>query len=377
MAEVEDTLFNRVFRDTFRNRGKMGNRYPLDLVALRRDLANAQRYVLDDKFAEMLAHLACVPFRVPMERQPDVLDSLRHSAIPPHDIMWVEYNGHAFRKGLLEMDHGDAAISKNDVFGHELLPPSEAIIKETGWLIKRVDNVATLLYFVTDEHGEGMVLPFSYLWSLNDDQFEMEDDLKADTVAGMFAHGVSGLQDPRIAVVEHWPRTKTSHVIVEDANSGDKFPVSKLVIEFGGVVRYALAFLATLDSTPKIKTEVKPHRGFMGKGQVRQYLSHVALTLQLPAKQTMTRYAKKLIAMARRGWHKVRAHHRVMHKVLGGRYCARRDDHLWSAYDETKHAVCTQCDATRVWIELPNGRGDPTIAVQQRTVTHVTRGELH
>ena len=61
---------------------------------------------------------------------------------------------------------------------------------------------------------------------------------------------------------------------------------------------------------------------------------------------------------------KVRAHWRINHPPLGARFCASRSDHLWLEADDTGHANCRQCDARRVWITLPSGRGDPTISVR-------------
>jgi hypothetical protein len=136
------------------------------------------------------------------------------------------------------------------------------------------------------------------------------------------------------------------------------------VLEFGGSLRYMLALLATLNDIPKMQVQVRPQKSFMGGGQIRKYLDHTVLQLTLPVKMSTVTLAKRLIAAARRGWHEVRPHWRINHPPLGSTFCANRSDHVWLEADQSGHANCKQCDARRVWIVLPTGRGDPTISVR-------------
>ena len=50
-----------------------------------------------------------MPFTVAKERWHDVLTSVRHTARLPFPAMYVQYDGHAFRRGLLNVQ-----INKND-----------------------------------------------------------------------------------------------------------------------------------------------------------------------------------------------------------------------------------------------------------------------
>lgn len=127
-------------------------------------------------------------------------------------------------------------------------------------------------------------------------------------------------------------------------------------------MREVIALLSTLNHIPKTATEVRPAKTYMADARIRNYLAHTTLRIELPARYSLRTLAKRLIAKARRGWHQVRPHWRVYHQ--GEKFCPAYTEHIWLEADETGHANCKQCDARRVWIVLPHGRGDPLLSVR-------------
>jgi hypothetical protein len=181
----------------------------------------------------------------------------------------------------------------------------------------------------------------------------------------MLMHGLTGCDDRNIGVKYPTPLDKTPKQLkVPCQIDGEKFETHFMVGEFSGDVRYALTLLATLNDIPKVQTQVRPAKSYLGGGQIRKYLDHTTLRLTLPVRGTTLTLAKRLIAASRKGWHEVRPHWRINHPHLGDKFCANRQDHVWLEADERGHANCKQCDARRVWIVLPTGRGDPTISVR-------------
>lgn len=368
-------LASELLRETYRNERK-SDLYWLQnrpLTKMRKAIANSKTFVLDDSMSSFLGELATVPFvSIANERMPDALDSLRHSAIPPFDNMFVQLDNRAFRRGLFKTR---TPWRKTDVHEQPLLKEdSDEIVDECGWLIETragEPDVMVTEVFMNDKDRLSSP-PFRWVYRTNDIGWARTGNICSRS--GMFAHGITGYHDPCTAVwysrpLEQFPKEQKTKVDITDT---DSFVVHNTVIEFGSTMRYIYAFLATLNNVPKIATDVKQSRHFIGGGQRRKYQDHTVLTLHLPARQSTTKLARRLIAQARRGWHIVRPHWRIAHDRLGGNYCTRREQHLWGVADETGHATCKQCDARRVWIVLPHGRGDPTLSVRTHkyNVTH-------
>ena len=368
-------LANELIRATWRNpkkAWKLSTMQPRPLHVIRHAVANAKRFMLDSAMSGFLAELSTIPFLVSEERRHDVLDSLRHSSVLPFPKMFVQFDGLAFRRSLLHVKGGQGG---RDFHGNKLLPPEQGVVPEIGWLIEQQPNGSIMMTEFFEVEDDIVTLPFAFLYRTDD--VELRDTDTISVLAGAFAHGISGVYAPSIAIqygqpLKQYPPDQMTLVEDDTVVPSKHYAVHYLVPEYGGVLRYLFAFLATLNNVPKIATEVRPQKSYMGGGQVRKYLDHTVLKLSLPARQTTTQLAKRLIAHARRGWHLVRPHWRVMHERLGGNYCATREAHIWGVIDTTGHATCKQCDARRIWITLPHGRGDPTISVRthEYSVTH-------
>ena len=362
MDEPHD-IANELIRESYRTKSRIERQSRRAASSLRRAIANAKRFTLDESMSAFMAELATVPFsRVAPERRPETLNSLRHSARLPFPAMFIQYDGLAYQRGLYEAFR---VAPRN--WDRPQNPPDPAkTIRDRAWLCETDPSDPELIWISTFVVIDKKVatLPFRYTYRTDDNGYQAR--LQVDTNSGMLAHGMVGHLDPNIGVqyakpLQSFPQSEIVEVVDRECGLIPTFPVHSMVQDFG-CVREILGFLATLNHIPKIETEVRPAKSFVGGGQVRKYLDHTTLRIALPANASVRTLAARLIAKARRGWHEVRPHWRVLHQ--GERFCASAMAHIWTERDETGHAICKQCDARRVWITLPNGRGDPTISVR-------------
>jgi hypothetical protein len=353
-----ETLANLVLRDTFRPKSRLPNFTSRPLGDIRAALTSARRFVLDDRMSSFLADISQVPFRVPYLRRPEVMDVMRHGARLPHKITWVEFNGRKFRDRLLEM--GD----NKDVWGHQLAPSND-VPTRWGWLMEQhpqVESAVRMMEFteldLPDGSSDVMSLPFQWAWQTTDDPLPWDADYKA----GMFATGLTGYFCPQIGVIYDKPLDPKKSIKVQ----GETFPdwqVDPMVVEMGGVARYALSLLATLNDVPVLAHEVTQSRGFVARGRYRKFLDHRVLRLNIPMSRDTRKLAKKLVAIARRRAHQVRGHWRLYARG-DGPFCDP-SAHAWAAADLTGHASCSKCLARRTWIK-EHERGDSQLGF----VTH-------
>lgn len=361
MDEPHD-IANELIRESYLTKSRVESMSKRPAASLRRAIANAKRFMLDASMSTFMAELAKVPFRVAPERRPDVLSSLRHSARLPFPSVFIQYDGLAYQRGLYE-----AFLASPKQWGEPQTPPDPTrTIADRAWLCENDPSDPDLVWISTFVVVDKKVatVPFRYAYRTDDRGFHPR--LQVDTAAGMLGHGMSGLLDANIGVryaksIQSFPRTELLDVVDTECGLIPTFQAHSLVQDFGCVCE-VLALLATLNHIPKIETQVRPAKSFIAGAQVRQYLDHTTLRIELPAHTSLRTLAKRLIAKARRGWHQVRPHWRIYHH--GEKFCASHDAHIWLEANETGHANCKLCDARRVWIVLPNGRGDPMISIR-------------
>jgi hypothetical protein len=138
-----------------------------------------------------------------------------------------------------------------------------------------------------------------------------------------------------------------------------------------GLMRYAMAFLSTLNDVPTLITDVRPSKGYFARGRHHKFVEHKTVRLNVPQRVDHARLARKVLALSRKRWHEVRAHWRLHHRGAEGELCAP-GTHAWGAMGDHGRAHCGLCPAWRTWIVLPHGRGDSSIGVDriQYAVTH-------
>lgn len=370
-------LANEIIRKTY-HKSYAKEIGPINMTSAeftRRKITNARRFVLSASMSEYVADLASVPFlSVARERREDVLASLRHTAKLPFPSMFVQLDGWAFRQGLVKN-----AESKKDFWGHQVVPPNEDVLRTVGWYLEHEPNNPNVIWISEWFEWEGSVSTLPFFWTYRTDDTAWPDKDEAafgvDTRAGMFAHGITGLHDRTIGIV--YPKPLASYPkeqvvrVVNESKPEESFDVHALVPEFGGVIRYVLGFLASLNDTPKSEEVVTPEKKYFSGGAFHKPLPHTVMTLKLGPRQTSYQLAKRVIAAIRKGHHEVRPHWRVYGLKEGDAACAR-EDHIWSDEDLMGHAHCKNCKAKRVWVTLPNGRGDIANPVPQKSRYYVT-----
>lgn len=356
-------IANELIRESYRTKSKIERISNRPASSLRRAIANAKRFMLDESMSAFVAELATVPFKVAPERRPEILSSLRHSARLPFPAMFIQYNGLAFQQGLYEAYKASPGMWEVP----QSAPDPTRSIADRAWLCETDPADPDLVWISTFVVIDDKVATVPFRYSYRTDDLGFHPKLQVDTAAGMLGHGMMGLIEPNIGVqyaqpLQSFPKADLDEVVVDREGGGiAPFQVHSLVNDFG-CVREVLALLSTLNHIPKIESEVRPAKTYMADARVRKYLDHTTLRINLPAQTSLRTLAKRLIAKARRGWHQVRPHWRVYHH--GTRFCAAYSDHLWLEADSTGHANCKLCDAHRVWIVLPNGRGDPTLSIR-------------
>jgi hypothetical protein len=368
-----ETLADLVLRETYRGaKSKIAQITTRPMPDLRASLQGARKFVLDEQMSAFLADLSLTPFKADPVRRAGLLDSLRHGAVLPFQKTWFEFDGQAFKRRLL-------AIGANFVSGldGDMPPDPEGydVPRSWGWLMEehdRLPHAITMREFVrmTDDQGDDILtLPFRMVWNVKDEPVPWPG---SDPRAGMIGHGIMGYVCEQIGIILDRPLeprfTKMCQI-----NQIAPFPAHFMVVEMGGVVRYAMSLLATLNDIPAMKVEVKPQRGYYARGQHRKFVEHTVIRLTVPKRTDLTMLAKRVIVAARRKGHEVRQHWRMYVRGAGDALCAH-SRHLWDAPDDSgKHEHCRNCPARRTLIPK-HERGDSTLGF----VTHdysVGRGD--
>lgn len=366
------TVADMVIRETYRgNKSTFPRLTTRSDESVRRAILASRKFVMDESMSGFMADLSTIPFRAATARRSEVLSSLRHGAMLPHPQTWIEYNARAFRRRLL-----DVAEDNHDVWGKTLVD-LEHVPPRIGWLLEehpKLPHVIRMTEFIDLEQSKsapkGLTvgnLPFTVVWSCDDNPLPYND---ADPKAGMLAHGITPYISPQIAVCLDRgvpPKHSDFYQQVQSIVPGTKDTIEtwgthKLVCEMGGMARYAITLLATLNDIPVLHREVKQQRGYIAKGQYRKFVDHTTVTLHVPIKTDTVKLARRLVVAARRRWHQVRPYWRT-HVRPGDDCCA---SHMWGPIDERNREHCTQCPAWRTWVRVPDGRGDASIGI----VTH-------
>lgn len=366
-------LVNALIKETYRNDCLLPN------PNVRDSLLAAKRFILDADMSEMMGHLATTPYEKskPKDRG-KVLVSQRRSARLPFRQIFVQYDGLAFRRGLLA-----AVGDKKDLWGKELIPADKAdIIDPVGWLLEasldedNSNQVIVVSEMFLDE-GRGCALPFAWCYTTSDEtifrdklveatfprqEYRPEPAQMFDVDAAQLAHGVTGFKDEGCAIIYlNWhgkAGLKASETVdVQDETTGKTlFKTHYLVAECGGALRYIFAFLNMLNEVPVSYERARRVEGYLSNGKRRAAVQSDVIRLKLPNRTITYRdYAKQLVkGVLKRAAHPVRGHWRV----YGAHSCGEYDQHDWGPTDATGHADCARCTASRTWIKDYHTKGD-------------------
>jgi hypothetical protein len=361
---MKGNAIDQVIRETLRPDTILKRGLSRNMAELRATLHSARKFVLDESMSAFMADLASVPFAaVTPERRPDIMESLRHGARLPHQTTWIEYDTLAFRRRLIEV-----SPSGMDPQGKPL--GADDLPWKLGWLFERhpkvPDAVSMQEFVICGDDGPTplapMALPWRCVWNTVDENVPWV----CDNLSAMLAHGLTGFASPFMGVVHDGPNPRMPadeqwHRMIV---SGERTWISHyLMVEYAGALRYALAFLATLNDIPVSEATVRPSKGYVARGRYRKFVDHTVLSLNVPQRTDTAKVARRLIALARRRAHGVRGHWRLYRR--GATLCPEGVPHVWDAADLAGHSRCHNCDAWRTWIE-EHQRGDASLGI----VTH-------
>jgi hypothetical protein len=362
---VENSIANQIIRESFRKDTRLRHFTNRNLLELRSAIQTARRFELDESMSAFLADLSCTPFRVAPERRGDTLKSILHSAKLPFPKIWLEIDGRAFRRRMVELNDGDSfALTRNGpaelVDDSEVLPRFAYLVEEDSKdsnLIRITEFTGTIPGNII--HKDTPPATFGLSWLYRTDDLSLPSNL---TEGNQIAHGITNFDCKQVGI-EYTSRSTESDKVELVFPTGETIKVSPLAMEIGGGVRYVACLLATLADIPMTKADTTLSKGYLARGQYRKYLNHSVLKINLPAKTTPNKLAKKLIAITRRRRHEVRGYWRKRVGQNTTQLCV--GPHIWSSESETHESHCTKCGLIRKWI-APHERGDATLGY----VTH-------
>jgi hypothetical protein len=367
-----EILANQVLRETYRPHTDLQHYTKRPMHEIRNHLIQARKFVLDPSMSAFLADLATIPMQsVAHERRPQVMDTMRHGARLPHPATWVEIDGHAFRDRMLNI-----LDDPHDAYGNALAPTDE-VPQTWGWLLEqhpKIDTAVRMMEFSSDNRvNELFAVPFQWCWQTVDQPLPWH----ADTNAGELAHGITGFRSPYMGVMYDGPIEPRFQQVVQHEPTGFSYTTHSLVAEMGGVLRYMMAFLCTLNDVPVISTEVVASRGFVARGRHRKFMDHTMLRLNVPQRKDTRKLAHRVFAAARKRAHTVRGHWREFRKAGDAPVCSTFL-HVWHPPNEHGQEQCDLCGVWRTWIPQ-HQRGDATLGyvMHDYSVHHEGGDEPH
>ncbi len=353
------TLMDEIYRLACRNKTIPGWK---DNTKVRHALERARRVIVDEPMAAFMADLANESFikaGTPNPLSPRIADSIRVQARLPYEAIWIEYPLRAYQKRA------------NEIRG-TVMPDESEVPQREGWLIQQHPNIDTayIMHMWTqsdapDLHGFALwTFPFAFGWCADDSPLPWWKSVTTENqsaaseiivgISNYVRDNVNCVVSPLINDPSHDPR------ILRAYNS--------LLNEWAGVVRRVWALLATLNDIPTTIGTVRQTKGFMAGSKIRRYLSHSTLTLNIPARKDTRVLARRLIAIAHRKRHPVRAHWRDDWRHLPATQCR----HLWEIMDDGADRIeCSLCHGRQTYIKK-HERGDATLGWVDHTynVTH-------
>jgi len=304
-----------------------------------------------------MAELANESFMKVGVKDPVVLriaDSLRVQARLPHEAIWIEYQLQAYQKRSHEI-RGTGELGMEDV------PQRE------GWLIQQHPQIeSAMIMHLFTQHNEVQedgfnvwTFPFAFGWVSDDNPLPWQTTLRERD-----DHGQATFTTPSSILVgiNKYDRSNVNCVLspLIDAPS-NKIGIeyyTGLMREWMGVVRRVWALLATIDNLPVTRGMVRQSKGFLARGRIRKYLDHHTITLNIPAKQDTRVLARRVIAIAHRKRHEVRAFWRNDWRNMPASQC---NPHLWECVDDNADLIeCTLCHGRQIYVHK-HMRGDAGI----------------
>jgi hypothetical protein len=326
-------------------------------------IANARKFMLDDRMSEYLADLSRSYFTGGRRKRLYKLENTRHMARLPHALTWIEFSyphyvdrlrfahGVEYRtpegRGMPYDQKAVDSIGRLDDKGYYIVP-------RVGFLIQQHDKIDTA--FKVTEFYSSMLRPdrgmpkfIASTWCSDDGsnpfpRYIMYGEHDASLAVGFKNYMSSSTYfTPSLTPDDVWP---------PPAEMDHK---NFFLAKTSTPLRDLWALLATLNDLPVRIEHVEPSHGFMAKGGYRKFLKHSIVHLTVPET-----HWRKLVArtadLVRKRAHQVRGHWRNdWHRPLS-RLC----EHVFNS-----DMVCARCNGRKLWIH-EHQRGDASLGF----VTH-------
>lgn len=280
---------------------------------LRRQLAEAHKFVLDDSmsgFLSDLAYAALMTTHHSDDKAHLLLESLRTQARLPHRLTWIEYSQTPKRVRANAWNpsvHIDAGTFP-DRGGWLLIQHPQV---ETAFMARLFSSHAwdretrTRVYCPQPNY-------LSYQWRVDDGPLAWNQPqvppryLEHMSVVGSLS-GILSYRTAQAGIAPSlFPMDIYERMLVNEIDRGLN-PLK----EFASDMRYLWALLATINNLPTGMTEVRQARGYIDRrGRRRSFVTHKVITLHVPEKR-YKRLAMRAVAVARRPRHEVRGHYRT------------------------------------------------------------------
>jgi hypothetical protein len=365
MKNKASTLADRLYQATY------DSPYLRRADELRQTLFSARRFVLDERMSAFLTNLATAAFLrknqevaigatlgsdghyceiMPGGRHNNVLiEQLRLAARLPHPITWIEYDFTAAERRQAEL----TGIARQGLYDGFL----------EGWLLQQHPQVETAFTAHVVNHVQPhlcRVLPWVLCWSTDDQPLPWGEELLDREMPGIVegkhitthvSERICGINQYRTAQVSAFlsPYVRYHGRTPQDATR----TIANILNQMGGAVRRIWALLATVNDIPLLTGEIKASRGFMGRGSYKRFLDHQTITLRIPIEKDLRRFARHVVACARRRAHMVRGHWRMDWRYPPNPLCV----HVW-----TVDQACKHCRGHRLWVS-EHKRGDASLGI--------------
>jgi hypothetical protein len=349
-AKEGPTLIDTVFRATFEKRTPF-------TIDLRQKLFSARRFVLDDNMSAFLADIGWAAYRAKPAKAVEILDNVRKLARLPYPVTWLEWNEQALATR--------ARAEYDSAMRPDIVP------EKTGWLLIRhpyVETAAMALSFGVGgqsfephpQTGDPMATgrrmiggcPFSFAWNADDAPVPWPDlpiagpilEKRGVSAAGLITSFLS-YKGP-ISICSAAPYMKLEL-------GTDRF-VEQMLAEQGGMGRYVLGLLATVNDLPVGIETVTTSKGFIARGNYRKYLDHKVIRLTVPQDRHRA-LARKAITILRRRGGPVRGHWREDWRFPLSPLC---EDHAEARMIvDGNFLKCPNCQGRKMWVK-DHTRGD-------------------
>jgi hypothetical protein len=343
---------------------------------LANNIAQARKFVMDESMSSFMADLAYASMITSSSAAKAhlLLNSMRTLSRLPFPSTWIEYDMAAKRQ-------------RAKLYSEQVIIDPEQTPDRAGWLLMQHPTLETAFLCVecashswSPDHvkvDRPQSIHFAYAWrSDNGPPPWPKHPTLSKAQPSVLPGGGMIMVEPE-GILTGIPSYESESISVVAAPHLSPAWMAKYMIdkrqtfhplaELSSDARYLWSLLATINSLPTVRTEVKSDRGYFDRrGRYRKFCQHTVISLTVPTKR-YRRLALQAIAVARRPAHQVRAHLRIDWRNPPAALC----EHIWESVPDTHMVKCIYCGGRKMAIPV-HMRGDASLGhvLHDFTVSH-------